>query len=74
MWPRATASLRVYDMAGRLVAQPFDRVTVPSRGQRTWLPGTLRAGVYVVALEIEPMDRSERLVATQPLRIISNAP
>jgi hypothetical protein len=74
IWPRATASLSVYDLAGRLVARPFEGVQIPARGQRNWSPAALRAGVYILALEIEPADRTERLVATQPLRIVSNAP
>lgn len=74
VWPRATASLSVYDLAGRIVARPFTRIEVPARGRRTWRPDHLRAGVYILALEIEPADRSERVVATQPLRIVANAP
>jgi hypothetical protein len=72
-WPRAIASLEVYDMAGRLVARPWGVFEVPARGERGWSTSGLPPGVYVVVFDAAAPDRSERRVVTEALRVVGDA-
>jgi hypothetical protein len=71
-WPRAIASLEVYDMAGRLVARPWGAIEVPARGERAWSASALPPGVYVVVFVAAAPDRSDRRIATEALRVVGD--
>jgi hypothetical protein len=68
-WPRARVAFELYDLAGRSRGVVLEEAAVAARGERTWIPGGVDAGLYLVVMRARPERGEGALAVARPLRV-----
>jgi hypothetical protein len=56
------AAVRVYDLSGRLVAEPVSARLAAGKHTRIWNAGNRPSGVYLVHLETDGFSQTQKAV------------